>query len=352
MEQSRRDCLNTIRWDAARHAGLWLDKYLSRQLRAGEQVPTGEQTPQAQLVEEVARFRPPEAYDRFYARWQAALTAAGATTQLATVQGRLSVGLGAESVLETSICLHRTYSVPYIPGSALKGLAASYAHRQLQDKSWQQGGQAHRILFGDTKAAGYVTFFDALYVPGTAHQGKPLWPDVITVHHPDYYQGDEPPADWDSPNPISFLAATGTYLLALAGPSEWVQAAFAILGMSLGEEGVGAKTNSSYGRLVLGQPSQAVTPQPPEKTHELARIRLLREETPREGRFRGTVVKVQATYAFINPALGGAQMFVHQSQLQPPASRLVEGQVVEYSEGTYKGRIQAQQVVVLLEPDR
>jgi CRISPR-associated protein Cmr6 len=73
---------------------------------------------------------------------------------------------------------------------------------------------------------------------------------VITVHHPDYYQGGkDAPADWDSPNPVSLLSATGNYLIALAGPSVWVDAAFRILELALAEQGVGAKTSSGYGRL-------------------------------------------------------------------------------------------------------
>src|SRR5205085_8112131 len=88
----------------------------------------------------------------------------GAQTHRAQVKGRMIVGLGSESVLETSISLHRTYGVPYIPGSALKGLAANYASLRL-DEDWQKGGKYYKIVFGDTDDAGYITFFDALYIP-------------------------------------------------------------------------------------------------------------------------------------------------------------------------------------------
>jgi CRISPR-associated protein Cmr6 len=39
---------------------------------------------------------------------------------------RLAVGLGAPSVLETGIALHRVYGIPYLPGSAIKGLTRHY----------------------------------------------------------------------------------------------------------------------------------------------------------------------------------------------------------------------------------
>ena len=74
---------------------------------------------------------------------------------------------------------------------------------------------------------------------------------MITVHHPDYYQGDQAPADWDNPTPVPFLSATGVYLLALAGDPQWVEAAYKILALALCEEGVGAKTSSGYGRMTI-----------------------------------------------------------------------------------------------------
>jgi len=185
---------------------------------------------------------------------------------------------------------------------------------------------------------------------------------VITVHHPDYYQGANSPADWDNPTPVPFLSATGDYLIALAGEDGLVQKAFAILGLALREEGVGAKTSSGYGRMEVqgmqasqGDPGQQKTKtgRKPGEPYVVARKRLL-HETPPPGRLRGAVTQVHTSgqHARINQARGGPQLFVHHSQLRPPATRLVEGQVVEYRLGAYKGRPQAEDVEVLLEPDR
>lgn len=227
------------------HAGLWADKFLSS-------TSTEDTTARSTLVGEVAGIQESPLYREFFQRWQASLGACGAVCRKARVQGRMIVGLGGESVWENTIRLHRAYGVPYIPGSALKGLAAHYARNRLQDDRWRKDGAAYETLFGNTGAAGYVTFFDALYVPGSAPGGRPLRPDVIAVHHPGYYRGEgKPPADWDSPIPVSFLSATGAYLLALAGPDDWVAAAYQILALALEEEGIGAKTSSGYGRMVL-----------------------------------------------------------------------------------------------------
>ncbi len=250
---TRRNQLTSIRPQSERtketHAGLWLDRYLSSNPDMTKIRHT--------LTQEVASLPMPVAYQAFFNRWEKMLGEYKAITRKATAKGRMIVGLGDESVLETSIALHHTYGVPYIPGSALKGLASSYAHQKLGE-NWQKGSAAHNIVFGNTDEAGYITFFDALYVPDSGHHGQALYPDIITVHHQDYYNTgkDNAPADWDSPNPVPFLSATGSYLIALAAPdlpanNEWVLRAFDILEHALKEIGIGAKTSSGYGRMVL-----------------------------------------------------------------------------------------------------
>src|SRR4029077_4364816 len=120
-------------------------------------------------------------------------------------------------------------------------------------------GASHKILFGDQESSGYVTFHDALWVP--TGDKLPLDLDVMTVHHLDYYQGKEcPPADWDNPNPVAFLSARGTYLLAATGPAEWVGAARAILKEALEKDGIGAKTATGYGRMKIERPPEPATP--------------------------------------------------------------------------------------------
>lgn len=257
------------------HAGLWHDKFLreqeskddskSRQLESKD----GEQhSPRTVLVKEVAEIAVPKAYNQFYNRWKETLHAMGAKCFEAKTTGRLIVGLGIESVLETGIALHHTYGVPYLPGSALKGLTASYMQRvreklkkadQADAIAYEQINQAYKVIFGDTDDAGYITFFDALYKPGTGHNGQALHPDIITVHHQQYYQhgSKAAPADWDSPIPVPFLSATGSYLVALAAPDlqegreQWLSSTGFLLEAALKNMGIGAKTSSGYGRMTL-----------------------------------------------------------------------------------------------------
>ena len=246
---TRRDSLSSITLIQApyAHAELWLDKYIEDQ---------GDSREQSKFIADVSDIPTPEAYATFYNRWEQILDALGAKKHTARVKARMIIGLGDESVLETAITLHRTYGVPYIPGSALKGLAARYARQRLGE-DWQKDSDAYKIVFGDTDDTGYITFFDAFYVPKTGFNQKALHPDVMTVHHRHYYQNSNTPAaDWDDPNPVPFLTATGSYLIALAASEleeqeAWIEKTFAILRYALAEMGIGAKTSSGYGRMEL-----------------------------------------------------------------------------------------------------
>jgi len=244
---NRRAILKDLACEATTHAGLWLDRYL-RDHETGSKQDHFDQT--------VDKIEVPSQYRRFFERWKAMLRGHPCTLLgQASTQGRLIVGLGSEAVLEASVTLHHTYGVPYLPGTALKGLAASFADRQLEDPRWRKQplGESHRTLFGDPDGSGCVTFHDALWIP----QGKslPLDPDVLTVHHPDYYggTGDLPPADWDSPKPVPFVSSRGDFLLALTGPPAWAKVAWDLLSLALNEEGLGGKTAAGYGRCKVKQ---------------------------------------------------------------------------------------------------
>lgn len=236
----------------ASHSGLWFDKFLSEQTESGKPMESF-----VKHVRQTCKIGESKAYSSFYDRWLADLHALGVTPYKATVQGRMALGLGNASVIETGTQFHHTYGVPFISGSSLKGVASAYANANLS-AVWQVGGSAHETVFGSQAFAGFVTFFDALPLPG---DWKAL-PDVMTVHHRDYYGGvpDKAPADWDDPTPIPFLSVSGTFLIALYAPDAppWVEPCYGILRDALRQEGVGAKRSSGYGRLNLY--SQPVEP--------------------------------------------------------------------------------------------
>ncbi len=226
---------------------------------------------------------------------------------------RFVVGLGAAHVLETGITLHRIFGLPIIPGSALKGVARSQALFQLAEKLGvpilspteatarakkgiltplekleavilsQEDEEAQKTLlsqllrdnavpedapirrsnlqslremwqpflevFGSTERTGSVIFLDAVPMEPPNFQL-----DIMNPHYPNYYraQGQNPPADWESPNPVFFLTVMETpYCFAIAARSEQgnclLDLAEAWLKGALRELGIGAKTNADYG---------------------------------------------------------------------------------------------------------
>lgn len=252
------------------HPGLLLDRGLedSSAAQSGEAT-----TARAVLFDHVATLAPSQLYHDAYARWKELLDkSAHVCTKELAVRGTLIVGLGGESVLETGITVQRAYGMPYIPGSALKGLARRYAEGTLAQEDdaperakFVPGGAYHDVLFGRQDNAGHVTYHDAWYKPGSAPNDKPFVRDVITVHHPRYYTGAagkrEAPSDFDDPNPIPFVGARGTFLIAVECPdAKWAEAALALLAAALGDLGAGGKTSSGYGRLAEASGTPVTTP--------------------------------------------------------------------------------------------
>lgn len=266
------------------HAGLVLDKGLEEQ-----QTGTGGSEARKRLFDKLCGASSPEPYKPAFQRWQAVVQALPNTvSQVMKTKGRLIVGLGGESVLETGLTLHHTYGVPFIPGSALKGLARHYAEQVLgitaskdSNKSLDKLSEPerhHRVLFGTTDDAGYVTFMDALYVPGSAPSDQPLVLDTITTHHPKYYTGGQTqwPWDFDDPNPVSFISVRGSFLVAVQGPTEeWAKLAMDILTKALQDYGIGGKTSSGYGKLAPG-----TAPPPPDVKADRGAVPTLAQEHP------------------------------------------------------------------------
>lgn len=321
--QFRRQALvsDSIRPQASTNAGLWLDKYLL----------DDKEDAKKNLVKQVFdEIKISKAYKDFYKRWNSELTAGGIQTKEAKTLGRLAINLGADSTLENSIALNRTYGVPYIPGSALKGLAASYYKKHIENYD----PKLHADIFGEGENAGWVIFYDALLVP---NGNLGLVPDVVTVHHQEYYQKENvPPADWDSPIPIHFLSIVGSFCVAVSGPDNLVKAAYDILALALEKEGIGAKTNSGYGRLQLeGYAKEEHKPVAKKKSD-------VPQEIP-AGYESGKVKKVFDSYAFIQPSKGGKDIFAHFNDLADGLKSLKEGQRVIFKTkpGKKKGDLQA-----------
>src|SRR6266702_162605 len=120
-----------------------------------------------------------------YNRWRSMMSAIEATCFDVSLDWRIVIGLGGESVLETDITLHHLYGIPFIPASALKGLTRAYVTREVEgyksDKIDNDNEEVKRI-FGSQEHAGTVIFFDAMPRNG----GTNFVLDIMNPHYPEY----------------------------------------------------------------------------------------------------------------------------------------------------------------------
>lgn len=233
------------------NVGLWLERYLDYTPENGVRVPTDNAKRRRPDDQPVNCTGVADVIRAHHMRWQAALRGRGWGHRSFTAlpEWRVVVGLGGSSPLETSITMHRIYGFPIIPGSCLKGVARAYA--SLGEEKDESDSEFRAIFGGENdphRSAGMICFVDA--VPT-----KPpmLELDVMNPHYPDYYQGKEPPANYQSPVPIYFLTvghdSTFAFGLAARCPegSQYLDKAVDWLKKGLQELGTGAKTTSGYG---------------------------------------------------------------------------------------------------------
>lgn len=230
--------------------------------------------------------------DATHQRWMA-MTEGAARFKMFT-RSRLIVGLGGKGALEFGITLHPVTGLPYIPGSALKGLCRSYtlyyiaeqsgisldpaklespseAARQLDEqlcgvknhglKLNPEWATFYQNLFGTQGESGHCVFYDAIVreIPSNASL---FAVEVMTPHFRSYYEsnGKEAPDDADDPNPITYIAVNMGIPFRFAvglrknAPLETpLGDARTLLKTALMTYGIGAKTAAGYG--VFREPS-------------------------------------------------------------------------------------------------
>jgi CRISPR-associated protein Cmr6 len=192
----------------------------------------------------------------------------------ATTSWRLVIGLGASHPQETSMTLHHIYGIPYIPGSAIKGVTKHWSVLKFADNNRKRkdnekfedaikriaealengddlGIKVDEInfkdlieIFGTQEKHGKVIFFDA-YPVGEIK----LKIDIMNPHYPEYYSQGKLPTDWQNPVPIKFLTVENTkfsfYLL--SRDKELLEKSKNLLIEAIKNYGIGAKTSLGYG---------------------------------------------------------------------------------------------------------
>jgi len=197
------------------------------------------------------------------------------STKSYTLDWRIAVGLGTESVYETGLTLHPVYGFPYIPASGLKGVVRSYIIQICFDgkEELALGEPEFVTLFGDgldtdndSGNRGKVLFLDAFPTKTPIIKA-----DIINPHYREFFdsEGKVPPADYFEPVPVSFLSVEKTafqFSIAVLSDdnmpiksifgskkydTQYETSSFIMhwLDRTLTEAGAGAKTTSGYGQF-------------------------------------------------------------------------------------------------------
>lgn len=188
-----------------------------------------------------------------------------------------ATGLGLPHPVENGLAWHHTLGVPYLAGSAVKGLVRAWvevwddpldeSERKRRLETWFGFADKRVSVEGESRErnvsqAGAFRFFDALPLKPVS-----LRTDVMTPHLGKWYeQGgeiedwqrepDKVPADWHAPVPVPFLVAHKPSLLFSIAPRRpdcpkvELDAVFEALKQALDWLGGGAKTAVGYGHLL------------------------------------------------------------------------------------------------------
>ena len=228
----------------------------------------------------------------------------GACVFRARLGGRLIVNQAGGILENAGLCLHRHFGDPYLPGSAVKGLARHAAWCQWSDaEDADKGSIAERIahIFGNpTGDKGLDAFIKGrcpgipqtlgggvAFLAAVPEGGVALATDIVNGHHPKYYAGKQPDAiDNESPNPQFFPVVEGgiefNFTLVplrrlgtdtgglMVQAKAWLIAALSV-------DGAGAKTAAGYGWFEYDVDKEAREEQAERERLEAARLKAQQE---------------------------------------------------------------------------
>lgn len=224
---------------------------------------------------------------RFLSLFRSAYGERAAIT-IGQLEGRMAINLADSLIQNAGICLDRLFGLPYIPGSAIKGICR---HTALEELAQVKGAERTKLfqlftaVFGTAKndfdaakrlgdkvkpAGSLFAFLDLTkpfdqkgavsFLPAyPVNQETKIVVDLTNVHFPDYYRsGNTADQKNENPRPNPFptveVGAQFAFCLVLNGinndpallaaASRWLELAITI-------RGIGAKTASGYGWFSL-----------------------------------------------------------------------------------------------------
>ena len=120
-----------------------------------------------------------------------------------------ATGLGNEHPIENGFAFLTPYGLPYLAGSAVKGILRRAMQELSDDHKAGFADEAIDALFGPEEVnqpedakRGSLDFWDVFPKP----VGDKLVVEIMTPHFGSYYQGKSTPHDSGAPIPVSFLA--------------------------------------------------------------------------------------------------------------------------------------------------
>lgn len=241
-----------------------------------------------------------------------------AQTLIAHLEGRLIVNQ-ARGILENSgLCLHPFFGDPYIPGSAVKGVARHVAWCEWNEIPPGEEGKKSRLADKIARTFGYPTRSDSLdeYLALRGWKGKKtsgqvcffaavplkkteLVLDILTCHHRRYYTDPQKEfaLDDEAPNPQCFPAVeSGTdfqFTFLILNQSVDSDDVIHWLKTAVSDYGMGARTSAGYGWFDTddqwAEQHQA----------DLEREKKIKEQKLRQDRFNSAQALLESEYAEI-----------------------------------------------------
>ena len=243
------------------HSGLWFDRFFNRYNTAWDL----EDTAKAEWIKSMAgTVGQLEQLESFIKRQYRLVKHLQGSSQRYKTDWHFVTGMGNSHPVENGFSWHATLGVPYIAGSAVKGLVRAWV--ELNDDNLSEPDKKARLKswFGTedktviAEQTGDFIFFDAI-----PEQSPNLIADIMTPHMGKWYsdggenralKSEALPADWHEPIPVTFLAVKHAQFIFSIAPrkaqqAEQLPAVFAALEQALEWLGAGAKTAAGYGYM-------------------------------------------------------------------------------------------------------
>lgn len=222
-----------------------------------------------------------KSYSYAFNQWKNAIKAQDHTLSFDIVSlSKVIFGSGNASALEVGVHLNKPWGVPYISGSSIKGILASFLRKT---GTMALDSLEYVNIFGGNydgkKFSGSVVFNDAWLYPDSDSWFER---DIINPHYQKYYSGERFPDGMESPIPVQTLALSSgiSFFVSMQGPDELLQYLKNVLGQAFFEIGAGAKTAVGYGRfrvLAAGEDRNAV-----EKEIRLPKVEVVATPAPKD----------------------------------------------------------------------